>query len=473
MTSDTDRHGWIGTEVVRTRFGDFAFEGGYPTREAADALLDQLIVNRAIEVYLTQIPRVAVIETRAGLREFGADRSNRIVVWEDLMDARTILLTANTETVYAIGFLDLQADGPTVFEAPPRMFGNMMDALQRFLVDVGPFGPDKGAGGRYLVLPPGYDGEVPDGYFVVRSPTFSVIFGLRAFKVDDSTAPGVALIKQLRVYPLAQAGDPPVTEFLNGSGQDIDTVHTDTIRFFEQLAQLVEEEPADLFSPLERAHMASVGIEKGKPFAPDDALRALLTEGVRVGAAIARANTFASRTPEVRHWPDRRWEGMEDTPYTFERDGVLLLDRRAWVYYMGLGNDPAMMAKNVGAGSQYVWAYRDADGDFLDGAKHYVLRVPPKVPVNNFWSVVVYDAMSRSELQNGQPLPSVSQYTDPVANDDGSVDIHFAPELPAGQDRNWIATVPGHGWFPIFRLYGPLEPFYDGTWKLPDITKAV
>src|SRR5262249_28491787 len=157
------------------------------------------------------------------------------------------------------------------------------------------------------------------------------LLGLRAFKVDNSTAPAVALIKQLKVYPLAQAGDPPATEFLNGSGQDIDTVHTDTIRFFEQLATLVDEEPAEVFTPLERGQMASIGIVKGPPFAPDEPRRALLSEGARAGAAIARANTFASREADVRLWPDREWEGIGDVPYTFERDGALLLDRRSWV----------------------------------------------------------------------------------------------------------------------------------------------
>jgi hypothetical protein len=471
VTERADRHGWIGTEVVKTRFGDFAFENGYPTREAADALLDQLVLNRAIEVYLTQIPRVAVIETRRGFREFGARKANQPIIWESLMDARTLLLTANTETVYALGFLDLKGDGPTVFEAPPKMFGNAMDALQRFMVDVGPFGPDKGAGGKYLFLPPGYDGKVPDGYFVVESPTFSVIYGLRGFKVDGKTDQAVALMKQLKVYPLAQADDPPAMEYLNGSGQEIDTIHTDTFAFYEQLAQIVEEEPGELFTPLERAHMQSIGIEKGKPFAPDEGRRALLEEAARVAAAIARANSFAARDPETYYWPDRRWQCVVDVPYTFERDGTLMLDRRAYVYYMALGNDPAMMAKNVGAGSQYVWAYRDANGDFLDGAKTYRLRIPADVPINNFWSVVVYDALSRSELRNSQPLPSISQYTDPKVNDDGTIDIYFSPQMPAGQERNWIETVPGRGWFPIFRLYGPLEPFYDKTWELNDIER--
>jgi hypothetical protein len=468
-TATADRHGWIGTEVVRTRFGDFEFQNGYPTLDAADTLLEQLAFNRAIEVYLTQIPAVAVIEQRRGMREFGARRANQVIIWETLMDAQTLLLTANTETVYSLGFLDLKSDGPTVIEAPPKMLGLAMDTLQRYLVDIGPLGPDKGQGGKYLFLPPGHDQEVPDGYFAVRSPTYSVSWGLRGFKVDGKTDQAVALMKQLRIYPLTQATDPPEMEFLNGSGQPIDTIHTDTIAFFEQLAVLVEEEPAEVFTPLERFYLQTVGIEKGTPFAPDPDARARLAEAARAAAAIARANCFASKDPATFYYPDRHWQAISDVPYTFVRDGVLQLDRRAFVYYMGLGNSPAMMAKNVGAGSQYLWTYKDADGNFLDGAENYRLRVPAEVPINNFWSVVIYDALSRSELQNGQPLPSVSQYGEPTVNTDGSVDIFFGPEMPQGQERNWIRTVPGRGWFPIFRFYGPLEPFFDKSWKLNDV----
>ena len=210
------------------------------------------------------------------------------------MDAETILLTANTETVYALGHLDLKTDGPTVVEAPPKMLGFAMDALQRYLVDIGPLGPDKGKGGKYLFLPPGYTGEVPEGYFVVKSPTYTVGFGLRGFKVDGKTDQAVALMKQIKVYPLAKASNPPKMEFLNGSGKAINTIHPDTITFFEMLAQLVNEEPADVFTPLERFHMQAIGIEKGKPFNPDSKTKTLLSEAARTGAAMARANSFAS-----------------------------------------------------------------------------------------------------------------------------------------------------------------------------------
>ena len=468
----TDRHGWIGTEKVKTRFGTFEFKNGYPTLAAANALLDQLKFNRAIEVYLTQIPAVGVFESRRGTREFGATRSNQVIIWETLMDAKTLVLTANTETVYGMGFLDLKSDGPTVFEAPPKMLGVAMEVLQRFLVDIGPLGPDKGQGGKYLFLPPDYKGDVPEGYFVVKSSTYCVSYFMRGFKVDGKTDQAAALMKQTKIYPLAKAGELPKMEFLNGSGQAIDTIHSDTISFFEQLSALVNEEPAEVFTPLERFYMQSIGIEKGKKFNPDAKTKALLSAAARVAAAMARANSFASRDSDTFYYKDRQWQGVGDVPYTFMKDGVLAVDRRAFVYYMAIGNSPAMMAKNIGVGSQYLWTYKDAKGNFLDGAKNYRLHVPPKVPINNFWSVLVYDSLSRSELQNGQPFPSVSQYTDPKINADGSVDIYFGPKMPKGQEKNWIRTVPKKGWFPIFRFYGPMEPFFDKSWKLNDIEQV-
>jgi hypothetical protein len=157
--------------------------------------------------------------------------------------------------------------------------------------------------------------------------------------------------------------------------------------------------------------------------------------------------------------------------YTFTKDGAPQIDARNNVYYMAAGNSPAMLEKNVGQGSQYLWTYRDADGTYLDGANSYRLHVPPDIPIKNFWSVVVYDALSRSELQNGQRLPSVSQYSNPTINADGSVNIAFGPEQPPDAD-NWIQTVPGKGWFPIFRFYSPTEAYFDKTWKLEDITPS-
>ena len=453
-----------------TRAGDFEFVNGYPTDDTADRLRELQVFNRATEVYLTQLMPVSEMALRQGLRAFGVSKPTQVVVWEQLMDAKTLLLTANHRDGLCPKPSRAQgrrADGDRGATAHAGLHPGRATTL---FADIGPLGSDKGEGGKFLVLPPGFDGDVPDGYFVVRSPTYSVGFAVRGFQVDGSTDQAVQLMKQIRVYPLAEAASPPTMEFLNGSGHDIDILFPDDFGFFELLAMIVDEEPPEVFGPLERWLMQAIGIAKGTPFDPDDDTRAVLDEAARLGGAMARVNTYASSAPDVYFYPDRKWQGaLAGVSYTFLKDGVPQIDARNNVYYMAAGNSPAMMEKNVGQGSQYLWTYRDADGNYLDGAKNYRLHVPPDIPIKNFWSVVVYDALSRSELQNGQPFPSVSGYTDPAINADGSVDIAFGPEQPAAAP-NWIATVPGRGWFPIFRFYSPTEAYFDKTWKLEDIT---
>lgn len=470
VSAHAEPHGWLNSETLKTRFGDFEFKNGYPVGDTAERLLALQTLNRAVEVYLTNLMAVSEIASREGLRAFGATKATQVVIWEQLMDPATVLLTANTETVYAIGNLDLKVDGPTVVEAPPKMLGFLQDGQQRYIADIGPLGPDKGKGGKFLVLPPDYKGTPPEGYFTFRSPTYSVLFAMRGFQVDGKTDAAVALMKQTKVYPLAAAAAPPAMEFMNGSKQSIDTLFPDNFRYFELLAMLVNEEPLEVFGPLERSQMQSIGIGKGKPFQPDEKTKALLEEAARLGGAMARANTYAA--PSAGFYPDRKWQGVPNgMTYLFERDGAPQIDARNNVYYMAAGNSPAMMEKNVGQGSQYLWTYRDADGDYLDGAKAYRLHVPPDIPIKNFWSVVVYDSLSRSELQSGQPLPSVSSYSNPTVNADGSIYIFFGPDRPKDA-VNWIQTVSGRGWFPIFRFYSPTVAFFDKNWKLPDVEKV-
>src|SRR5262245_22735423 len=297
-------HGWLNSETLKTRFGEFEFKDGYPAGDTAERLFEVQKLNRAIEVYLTQMMPVSEIAVREGLRAFGQKKPQQLVIWEDLMDAGTVLLTANTETVYAVAHLNLKADGATVIEAPPKMLGLIQDGLQRYIVDVGMLGPDKGAGGKFLVLPPDYKGEEPKGYFVSRSPTYSATFFIRGFQEEGKTAPAVALMKQTKIYPLSKAASPPPMEFLNGSHKHIDTLFPDNDKFFDVLAMQVEEEPRDVFGPLERFQMQAIGIEKGKPFKPDAKTRKLLGEAARIGSAMARASTYAWPS-DVYYYPGR------------------------------------------------------------------------------------------------------------------------------------------------------------------------
>ncbi|CAG4903893.1 hypothetical protein R54767_03021 [Paraburkholderia gardini] len=469
----TDPHGWAGTGSITSRYGNLDFVGGYPTADTGRKLDDLLIVNRAIEAYLTQMPTVSWYRVWKGVAEAGPATPNQMVVWESLMNAQTLLLTGNTETVYAMSALDLKRDGPTVVEAPPMLLGGVSDLRQSELVGIGPTGADKGKGGKFLFLPPGYTGTVPKGYIVARSPTYKAVFGVRGFLVDGKPDKAVALMKSTKIYPLAQAAKPPRTTFVDGSTSPVDTVFDDNYQYFDDLANIIASEPAGIISSSDRFTLASIGIANGTPFSPDANRRALLGEAARLGGAIARENTYASSDPARLVYPDRRWELLfVGGSATWDSQGYLNTDRRAGFAYAAIGMSPAMVDKVVGKGSQYIWTPRDSNGAWLDGAKSYRLHLPPDIPVKNFWSVVVYDAQSRSMLQNGEKFPSISQYTNPVINADRSVDIYFGPAAPKEQHVNWIRTVPGKGWFPIIRFYGPSQAFFDKTWQPDDIVPA-
>lgn len=470
QTSAANRYGWIDTETVKSRLGDFPFRNGYPELGTAERLRDALIFNRAVEVYLTQMHGVSWYNVWKGTQAAGDQAPNQLVLWQDLMDSETLLLTGNTETVYGLVALDLARDGPVVIEAPAGLLGGINDLWQTEILGVGPTGADKGQGGRFLLLPPDYDGPIPDGYIVGHSLTTGVMFGVRGFQSPGGgTAHAAELIRGTKVYPLSQAASPPPLTVFNGSRQEVDTLFADDIRYFEDLAWLIETQPHDVVPSHERFMLAAIGIEKGKPFAPDAQRRRTLDEAAHFASAIARTNSFASDDPEALVYPDRKWEwAFVGGSATWDSQGYVNTDRRAGFAYIAIGMSPAMVDKHVGVGSQYLWTPRDGSGKYLDGAKTYRLRLPPDIPAKNFWSVVMYDADSRSIARNGQPFPSVGTYTNPQANPDGSIDVVFGPDRP--QDgANWIRTVPGKGWFVLLRFYGPLEPFFDKSWKPDDI----
>jgi len=468
-----DPHSFIGTETVETRFGNFEFRGGYPTAKAIAKLYELRTFNRAIEAYLRQISVVSMFYQRKGLNDFGVDAANKFAISETLNGAKQLFLTSNTETVYGTSFLDLKRDGPIVVVAPPKMYGGALDMCQRSVVEIGPTGPDQGRGGKFLFLPPGYEGEVPSSYFVVKSPTFGLWFVVRGFLVDGKPDQAVTLMKTMKLYPLAQTANPAAMTFLDLSARPIDTVFPDSYAFFEALAMIVEQEPVDAISPSDRFLLASIGIEKGKPFNPGAETKKVLQEAARVGAAMARVNTFASRDPASLVYPDRRWEwAFLGGSYTWDAKGYVNYDESASWFYQATGSSPAMVNKAVGVGSQYIWTPRDANGEFLDGGKSYRLHLPPNVPAEQFWSIIVYDALSRSELENGQPFPSINSYANPATSADGSLDIYFGPNALAGKEKNWIRTVPGKGWFPWIRFYSPTAAFFDKTWRPDDIIEA-
>jgi len=471
-----NRHQWPGAETIETRLGYFEFKGGYPTATAAAKLSDHLVFNRAVEAYLAHMPTVSWFRVWKGTADAGGRATHQMVIRENRLDAATLLVAGHIENVYGLAAIDLKRDGPVVVEVPPGMLGGMTDMRQEEVCAIGPAGIDKGQGGMFLVTPPNYEGPPPDGYITVKSGTYGVLFGVRGFLVEgrrDDAVAQMELMKSTRIYPLSKVGDPPSTTFVNGSGTELDTMLPDSYDFFEDLAQIVERETSVLLAPHERSQLASIGILHNRPFEPDAVRRSLLGEAVKVGSAMARASAFASTDPNRLAYPDRRWEWLSIGGCGWDANGSANTDSRAALGYAAIGMSPAMVLKIAGGGSQYFWTPRDVNGAFLDGGRSYRLHLPANVPVKNSWSVVVYDAQSRSMLRSSQRFPSISQNTGPEVNADGSVDIVFDPRAPRGKARNWIQTVEGRGWFPLLRFYGPLQPLLDRTWKPGDVEMIV
>ena len=459
-------------DTVKTSIGKLKFFDGVPTDDTVKKLYDNLDRMRGTQVFLNTIGGASMYRIRAGHRKVGITKSNQVAIFSQFMDSKSLFLTGNTSTLYTFVLLDTEKDGPIVLDIPPGMLGFVNDAWFRYVADMGIAGPDKGKGGKYLVLPPGYKGDVPSGYFVVRPKTFWT-WGL----VRGSTAKGLkAAVKSMKsefkIYSLAKAKNPPKTEFIDMSDKSYNTISPNDFSFYEDLNQVIQKEHIDSLDPETRGLVASIGIVKGKPFKPDARMKKLLTEAVAIGNATARAIVFQPREKGAYiYGRNSAWVmGFVNKDVFFEVDGARNLDARTMFYYPYTAVTPAMAVSVPGKGSDYGMIYRDSKKQALDGSKTYKLHLPPKVPVNNFWAVTLYSTQTRSQLQTSNPLPTLGSLTKGVKkNADGSYDIYFAPKPPKGKEGNWLETVPGKSWFTILRMYGPLKPWIDKTWRPSEI----
>ena len=448
----------------------YTFQGGYPTPETVDRAYDDADLNRAVSAYRFFFPTVSCMAMFKGTMDVGV-KINRVFSVLDTQP-KHVGFTLNSDTPYAPILLDLRA-GPVVLEFPPGpLLAAALDVNQRWITDMGLPGPD--AGGKHLLLPPDFSAEVPDGYYAAKATTFRTIVGCRSIPVGGDVQAAIDRLRSIRVYPLQPSDSWSDPTWIDMTSQPQDTTPLrweHTLDYWAQLHAAVETEPhVDEF----RAHygeLAAIGIAKGKPFAPDARMRHILEEAAEIANAQMRVQAFADRRPDRVAWTDRQWQWaalrFEDGWFN-TADYLDVYAREKW-FYQAIASSRAMFRRAVGFGSVYWLGARDQGGAYLDGGKSYRLRVPQPVPGRLFWSVTVYDAETRSQIQTDQgkaALRSLFELRDLGSTD--TAELRFGPSAPSGLEGQWIKTIPGKGWFVYFRVYGPEQPVFDGSWRPGD-----
>jgi len=427
------------------------------------------IERRAVEAAIWGMPIVSFDAMRqAFFRDAGAKYGD-ILYFSRFADWKFQVTTPNASSLYVYLNFNLK-NGPVVLDlraaAGAGLSGSLNDAWQVPLIDIGPAAEDRAYGGKYLLLPPEYQGSVPDGYIRVQSPTYNGYAVFRSIPATASTPDlekGLNLVKEMRVYPLEFAENPPESRHIDISSKLFDGIARFDDTFYENLARMVNEENIRDHDFVMTAQLRSLGIEKGTPFKPDPATRAILKRAV----AEAHAWFMQSMAAGDRHWPNAHWTVSAPvgpkTGFTFLAADGLYIDERATAFFM-----TCAPAKQSGAASINVGAYRDSSGELLRGEMMYRLQIPPNAPAKQFWAVTVYDLETAGFIREA-PVVAINFYQEPQKNPDGSIDVYFGPVAPAGKESNWIYTEPGKPWFALFGSYGPERAVFDKSWTLGDI----
>ena len=457
--------------AVSTRIGELTFthdfENGYPTGETQTLLLEEMDFQRACQAYLWSIPLVGMAQWQhANAEQLGAKNGQLVFVasYEDKLGG----LTFNTTTPYAVVFIDLN-EGPWVIDLPEgEVRGAANDFWQIGVMQMTK--PDK-----YLFVGPGQD--VPEeakseGFTVVQMTTMNIMPGIRLMSEESSDR--MALLEKIKIYPYAERDNPRPRGYITPNGKPWQAWHPRGIAYWERLADIINREPIHERDRFWLAMLKPLGIEKGKPFEPTPSQKELLIEATLVGEAMAKANDFFNpRLEDAFYMEGSNWEFATVCTPEQRRDTYDDLDERAAWFYEAVTNDPMMHGQKTGKGQVYLAAYRDGNGDWLDGAINYTLHIPPDAPVKAFWSLTVYDVSTRAIIVNDTKLADRSSRMELHENGDGSVDLFIGPDKPEGDKaKNWIQTVSGKAWFPYFRLYSPEQAFLDRDWVLPDIERV-
>jgi hypothetical protein len=391
---------------------------------------------------------------------------------------RHVGFTLNSDTPYGTILLDLRSGAMIVDVPAGSLIGVALDLNQRWIADLGLTGPDAGKGGRYLLLPPRYEGTVPGGFYFAPSTTNRIVVAIRSLPVGGDVERAIALIKTVKAQPLVPSRGWAEPSWIDLTDQPQDTTPVgweDNLDYWKALHEVIASEPPFHGYAAYYGELAALGIVRSQPFPSDARRRRILGEAARIGSAELRVRAFADRRPDRVVWSDRKWEwaALRSENAEFKSDGDVDLEAREKWFYQAIGVSPAMFRRQAGSGSLYWLGTRDATGAYLDGGKSYTLTVPRPVPCELFWSVTVYDAETRSQVQTPQQkaaLRSLFELTD--GNGSGPARLHFGPSAPSGEESRWIQTMPGKGWFAYFRLYGPERPALDGSWKPGDFTAA-
>jgi len=454
---------------LETKIGELKFFDGVPVPETEQKVYDYLDLHNGVDAFLKGIQIASMEGLKKGLLEFGP-ANYTAVLFEELMDSKALWLTPNTTSVYMATWLQL-GEEPMVIETPPDVLGIIDDHWFNYVADFGRLGPDKGQGGKFLIIPPDYKGKIPNGYFVAHAKTYEHWVIWRGFQKDGSPRPAVEATKSIfKVYPLSQKDNPPPMNFVNVSGKFNNTIHRMDYGIFEEINAVVQAEPAEGQNPEILGALAAIGIKKGESFAPDERMKKILTEAAKIGSASVRTIMSKPREDYFYLYPNSVWiNPLAYRSHLFIHNGARLLDARAAFHFYATGITPAMSAEFIGKGSQYAIAYSDSNGNTLDGSKTYKINVPANPPMKDFWSFTIYDNQTRAMLQTDYRFPGIDSNKEALnQNPDGSYDIYFGPVAPEEMENNWIQTIPGKGWNTIFRLYGPLEPWFDKTWQPGD-----
>jgi hypothetical protein len=444
----------------------------------ATELAERTLQRRAVEAVIWGMPAVNYDLMLQEMLAKTAGKVGQVIYWGRPLDSRNQTLTPNPDALYLMTFFNTK-DGPIVLDLPPgdkngSFNGNIVTAWQMPLEDAGLLGVDKGKGGKFLILPPGYKGTPPKGYIPLQSDTFGGYALIRSNLVSHDPADvekSIAYGKKVKVYPLAQATNPPATVFTDVKDVDFDSTIRYDASFFEHLDRIVQSEP---WLQRDRAmidQLKSIGIEKGKPFQPDDATKAKLTSAAQEAGAWLEQKYDAGLPPFFS--ANSRWtypappDLIKAAQDAYTDANTYPLDDRGLAYsyaFIGL--------KRLGAGQMYLISIRDKDGDAFDGGKTYRLTVPPNPPVEQYWSVTAYDRQTHALIRSMPRASRSSQIPELQKNADGSLDIYFGPAAPAGKDGNWVPTDPARKFELMFRAYAPTKALFEKTWVLPDVEKA-